>query len=216
MKKKDIIYCAGPSFSPEDRWHLSSLDSVLTGHGFSTYIPSWDGIDNLIISCADRDRHDRMKLSRSAFALNAFHLVTTSRCVIFIMNGRVPDEGGTVASAIAAMAGIPVILLKEDHRSVFHGNDNSMITGLTDLARKVKKTGAVIDLLERRLTGHAYVHGRRPLPHRLERAVRLGGDLRYLLDEKGYHGGGKAGAELMGKILSLYDSSDYASEVVRL
>lgn len=216
MKKKDLIFCAGPSFSPEDRWHLSFLDSILTGHGIFTYIPSRDGIDHLIFQSADRDRDNRMKLARSSFALNVFHLVTESRCVLFVMNGRVPDEGGTVTSAVAAMVGIPVILLKEDHRSVFHGNDNSMITGLTDLTKKVKKTDAVIDLLKRRLTGHAFVHGARPLPHGLECAVRLGGELRRCLDERGYHGGGEAGAELQGKILSLYDSSEYAAGVIRI
>ncbi|MBP7737662.1 MAG: hypothetical protein KA369_16895 [Spirochaetes bacterium] len=214
MNSKDNIYCTAPSFSPEDRWHLASLDSILTGHGFAAYVPSRDGIDNLIISCAGRDRGDRMKLARSAFALNAFHLVARSRCVIFIMNGRVPDEGGTVTSAIAAMVGIPVILLKEDHRSVFHGNDNSMITGLSDLTKKARKTNDVIDLLERRLSGPAYIHGRGTLPADLERAVRLGESLRRFLDEQGYHGGGEAPKGTVEGVLSRYDSSEYAAGVI--
>ena len=47
------------------------------------------------------------------------------------MNGRVPDAGGIIVSAVAAVSGIPVVLHKQDHRSTFHGHDNAMITGLS-------------------------------------------------------------------------------------
>ena len=49
--------------------------------------------------------------------------------LIFIMDGRVPDEGACVEIGIAFALGIDCIGIKTDSRSFISGYDNPMITG---------------------------------------------------------------------------------------
>ena len=67
----------------------------------------------------------------AAFALEVYQLVHRCDCLVFNMNGRVPDDGGAFLAAVAFAVGKPVVLYKRDHRTKLYGNDNAMISGLS-------------------------------------------------------------------------------------
>jgi nucleoside 2-deoxyribosyltransferase len=74
------------------------------------------------------------------------------------MNGRVPDEGAVAEAGIAFASGKPVVIYKNDARTIFKGRDNSMITGLTEfpvIQELQKLPGIVKDIMpsQTRLAG---------------------------------------------------------------
>lgn len=47
------------------------------------------------------------------------------------MNGRVPDEGAVSEAAMAFAVGHPVVIYKNDARSLVGGKDNPLVAGLS-------------------------------------------------------------------------------------
>lgn len=128
-----IVYGAGPAWSPEEIQTLSELDRILAQAGFQTYLPHRDGIEDLFWKRAATlppSQTDPL-LSKAVFALEVYQIVERCQALVFVMNGRAPDEGGVFKAALAYATGKPLIIYKNDNRSLFHGNDNSMVTGIT-------------------------------------------------------------------------------------
>ncbi len=133
------IYCSGPLFSPEELGGMSALARVLEADGFGTFLPQRDGIEAYVMRFVDSPLSTnlfgmRERIDQAIFALDIFQIVERCAGFVFNMNGRVPDEGGVAEAAVAFSVGRPVLLYKNDRRSVFHGRDNSMITGLSPVA----------------------------------------------------------------------------------
>ena len=127
--------------------------------------------------CNFRERFSRAT-DRAVFALAIYQIVESCDCLVFNMNGRVPDEGGTFESAVAFAAGKPVVLYKRDHRTMLHGNDNAMITGLSSGFSTVNNLRDLPVEIERALTkssrcGGASYHGEK-IPPFVRLAVDLG------------------------------------------
>ena len=63
------------------------------------------------------------------------------------MNGRVPDEGAVSETAIAWTLGKPVVLFKEDVRSVICERDNPLLAGLAgfQICRELEQLAEVLD-----------------------------------------------------------------------
>ena len=118
------VYCAGPQHSPEELRGMARISSVIEGHGYHTYLSSRDGL-----------KHHTFETNglmyRAVFALEIYQIVRRCDTLVLNLNGRVPDEDGVFVASLAFMVGKPVILYKNDNRSVFHGSDNPMVTGLS-------------------------------------------------------------------------------------
>ena len=123
MAKKHI-YIAGPLFSQGEREFNEKVNEFLLKSGFSTFLPQKDGYE---LSELIQDTHapDASALIFS-FDVEQIH---KSDILVFIMDGRVPDEGACVEVGIAYALGKECFGLKTDTRSLLHSEDNPMILG---------------------------------------------------------------------------------------
>jgi nucleoside 2-deoxyribosyltransferase len=168
-----LIYCAGPAAFSQDRWQLLDIDARLTAAGFRTYIPFRDGLDGLYPGAPDAEDQDPA-LARSILAFNLYRLIEACDALVYIINGRVPDEGGLIAAAVAFMTGIPVVLYKQDHRSVFHGFDNAMITGLSRTFSTVRRPEQICRAIAREIKKAARQKKTRSVPPAMAAAIAQG------------------------------------------
>jgi nucleoside 2-deoxyribosyltransferase len=138
--QSQIVYCSGPLFCPEEIGSMAAISNVIENAGFQTFLPHRDGLEAYILKLVNSPVNinvfkSRELIERAVFALDVFQVVERCDYFVFNMNGRVPDEGGVAEAAIAFAAGKPVIIYKNDYRSVFNGCDNSMVSGLTFLPK---------------------------------------------------------------------------------
>ncbi len=118
------IYIAGPLFSQAELEFNEKLNDFLLQTGFSTFLPQKDGYE-LSDLVKDSDPKDA-----STFIFNYdLEELKKSDILVFIMDGRVPDEGACVEIGIAFALGKECYGLKTDTRSFIHSQDNPMIIG---------------------------------------------------------------------------------------
>lgn len=133
------IYIAGPLFSEAERQYNKYLSDFLENFGFETFLPQRDGhkLSDLLANGTTKSaamnkifNHDINELKKADV-------------VIFVMDGRVPDEGACVEIGYAYAIGKECIGLKTDPRSLMSDLDNPMILGaLRDrIARNLKELG---------------------------------------------------------------------------
>ncbi len=144
---KPVIYCAGPWFCPEEKDGLLELAHLLEKDGYATYVPFRDGLDGLWL----HDGNLSKDLVRVIYALEVFQVMERCRALVFSLNGRCLDENSVFKASLAFAAGHPVILSKQDNRSAFHGNDNSMVTGLSKTFCNVTRRNRIAGELARLL-----------------------------------------------------------------
>ena len=132
------VYCAGPMFSPAEKWEQERLARELNDAGFETFLPQRDGLEikEIMAQVADPKVGALVMLflpvmRKAVFALDLYQVVEGCDCVVFNMNGRVPDGGSVSEAASAHMAGKPVVLYKETPVAFILGEDNPMIDGLS-------------------------------------------------------------------------------------
>ncbi len=145
------IYCSGPLFCPEEIAGMAAIAKVLEDAGFTTFLPQRDGIERYVTRFINTPLNidilgSRKNMDKAIFALDVYQIVKRCDCLVLNMNGRVPDEGAVAEAGIAFAAGKPVVIYKNDVRTIFKGGDNSMITGLTayPTVRNLKKLPGVI------------------------------------------------------------------------
>jgi len=117
---------------------MLALARTLEEAGFGTFLPQRDGLERFVLGLLNTPLSAdilgmRGRIDRAIFALDVFQIVERCGCFVLNMNGRVPDEGAVAEAGIAFAAGKPVVIYKNDYRSVFRGRDNSMLTGLSAL-----------------------------------------------------------------------------------
>jgi Nucleoside 2-deoxyribosyltransferase len=92
-----LIYFAGPLFSKAERRFNLELTHRLEGLGFDVFLPQRDGAER------DRPPYDTMTPEERRHAM--FYLDRTrildSDVFLFVLDGRVPDEGACVELGIA-------------------------------------------------------------------------------------------------------------------
>lgn len=157
------VFLAGPAFTAAERVQLDRTARVLEHAGYQAWNPARDGFTLPALAWlqappghgpehpgppgnAARARR-AVRLGVSARAISA--LARECDALVLNMNGRVPDPGATFLAGVAFARGLPVVLYKQDHRSAFHGQDNSMITGLSPLRRPVDRLSRVPSALDR-------------------------------------------------------------------
>jgi len=131
---KNCVYCSGPFYSPEETESMAELAAMLEGNGYQTFLPHRDGIEAYFLKAKDAqgfNQETELLTEEAIFALDVYQIIERCGSLVFNMNGRVPDEGSVFKTALAFATGKPLLIYKNDNRSTFHGNDNSMITGLS-------------------------------------------------------------------------------------
>jgi nucleoside 2-deoxyribosyltransferase len=133
LERRLIVHLAGPAYSPEEVDGMATIASLLESSGFEVYFQQRDGIGSVLPLSASPgcgEGHRRV-LESASFALEIYKLAHCCDCLVFDMNGRVPDDGGAFLAAAAFALGKPVVLYKRDLRTKLYGNDNAMISGLS-------------------------------------------------------------------------------------
>lgn len=182
MGDKPLVYCSGPLFCPEEIAVMTAISDCLEENGYGTFLPHRDGIEAHVMRFVNSPIHVdilpvRGWIDRAIFSLDIYQIVERCSHLVFNMNGRVPDEGGLVETAIACAAGKPVVVYKNDVRTAFGGMDNSMISGLVE-TRKVDQINKIPAELER-VAALLNAHGPSPyragnVPWGMEKTIRLG------------------------------------------
>ena len=97
MKNYSHIYFAGPLFSEAEKEFNQKLTEKLEHISFQVFLPQRDGVE--------RNKAPFNKLSKTKRRLVLFKLditkVSESDIFLFILDGRVPDEGACVELGIA-------------------------------------------------------------------------------------------------------------------
>lgn len=119
------IYIAGPLFSEGERQYNKYLSDFLENLGFETFLPQRDGhkLSDLLAN----------ETTKSAAMTKIFNRdineLQKADVVIFVMDGRVPDEGACVEIGYAYARGKECIGLKTDSRTLMSDADNPLILG---------------------------------------------------------------------------------------
>ncbi|MBQ6524109.1 MAG: nucleoside 2-deoxyribosyltransferase [Atopobiaceae bacterium] len=119
-----LVYIAGPLFSDGERAFNEQVDAIVRSCGHDTYLPQRDGgrVTDLPDTIDGVDKHTYL------FRLDCENL---RRCDLFLylMDGRVPDEGASFALGFCCALGKRCVGYKTDVRTVLDGADNLMLTG---------------------------------------------------------------------------------------
>lgn len=123
MKKN--VYIAAPLFSNGELEFNHKLNKFLEKIGFDTFLPQEDGhlLSELIDQGFSKDEAINVIFEKDADQINKCDIV------VFVMDGRVPDEGACVEIGLAFAYGKECIGLKTDSRSLMGNMDNPLIIG---------------------------------------------------------------------------------------
>lgn len=129
------VYCAGPLFNSSERKEMKAISKILKSASFNTFLPHEDGLEfSRLQAVLQRLGTSELSagsiLNRAIFSFDVYKLLNWSDAVVANLNGRVPDEGTIVESALAWYSGKAVVLYKNDDRSLINGFDNPMLGGL--------------------------------------------------------------------------------------
>ena len=139
-----MIYIAGPLFNEMERRQNAELDAILQENGFSTYLPQRDGGEfakELAAGTAPEEVRRRM------FLLD-IEAVKDCEILLFLFDGRVPDEGACFELGMAYSLGKGCLGYKTDARSFIGGYDNLMLT--ESLEGVFHTPASLVDYLKKR------------------------------------------------------------------
>ena len=118
------VYIAAPLFSAGERQFNERIDMIIRSCGHETYLPQRDG------GCVTDLPGEIEGLSkrRYLFELDCGHM---DRCdaILFLFDGRVPDEGACFELGYCYAKGKRCIGYKTDARSFIDSYDNVMLHG---------------------------------------------------------------------------------------
>lgn len=129
-------YCSGPLFCPEEVAVMSDIALVLEENGFETFLPQRDGVEAFVMNAVNSSLANSIVLrpvtrliNKAIFAMDIYQVVERCDCLVFNMNGRVPDEGGVVEAAVAFAYGKPVVIYRSECPGANGGRANPMQQG---------------------------------------------------------------------------------------
>lgn len=122
------IYIAAPLFNEAERWFNLRIDEILTQCGHETFLPQKAGgcVADLpdIIEGQPKRKH--------LFQLDCRHMDWCDT-LLFLFDGRVPDEGACFELGYCYAKGKRCIGYKTDARSFIDGFDNVMLHGAPEI-----------------------------------------------------------------------------------
>lgn len=156
MGKIKKVYIASPLFNPPEREENSEIDEAIRKEGFETFLPQRDGFlyVELVKTVENREkcrREDAEKIAlRLITHLDIYQVCEGTDALVLNMNGRVPDEGAVSEAAMAFAVGHPVVIYKNDARSLVGGKDNPLVAGLSgcEIVNTVEGIPAALKKLE--------------------------------------------------------------------
>jgi len=151
FRNLDRVYCAGPLFNEAERSEMLRIAAALEKEGFQTFVPHADGLEFaevlpwLVQRGMDAQRAG-MVLHQAIFALDTYQVVCGCGSLVMNYNGRVPDEGAVAECTMAWMLGKPVVIYKEDVRSLIAGRDNPLVAGQTgfEMVERMDRIGEAL------------------------------------------------------------------------
>jgi nucleoside 2-deoxyribosyltransferase len=135
MKIKKV-YIASPLFNEEEIKLNEKIDRVLKKAGFETFLPQRDGFvfEELTNELKKYDvpsgQTEDVALALITY-LDIYQVCIGCDATVLNLNGRVPDEGAVCEAALAFRSEKPLVIYKDDARSLFKGYDNPLVVGLT-------------------------------------------------------------------------------------
>jgi len=131
------VYIASPLFNPKELKENEEIDQVLQNKGFETFLPQRDGflytelVEEAINLGCTKEQAENITL-KLIDCVDTYQIAEECDATVFNMNGRVPDEGAIVEATIAYVIGKPLVIYKNDVRTLVGGKDNPLVTGLTN------------------------------------------------------------------------------------
>jgi nucleoside 2-deoxyribosyltransferase len=136
------VYIAAPLFSSSEQKFNLELKFFIEEKGFDTYLPQLDGgiLSDMLVAGVD------LHLAKSTLFDRDLQAIKESEIVLFLLDGRVPDEGGCVEVGIAYALGKICIGFKTDARTFIANEDNVMISGVLNnqIARSFDELGTIL------------------------------------------------------------------------
>ena len=119
-----MVYYAGPMFSEAELAFNVKAAAELEKAGLTVFLPQRDGgrMSEMLKTMTPDE------VSREIFRTDMEN-IRRAEAFLFVLDGRVPDEGACVALGLAYAAGVPCYGLKTDPRTVMDGRMNPMIEG---------------------------------------------------------------------------------------
>jgi len=143
------LYFSGPLFSHAEKEFNIALSGILEERGFSVFLPQRDGAENDAAFYANLTDYEKKE---AIFAVDRMRILECD-VFLFILDGRVPDEGSCVELGIAyaqkylKQSGKILIGLHTDSRAAFIGSKvNPMINQALDAI--VKSEDELISYLD--------------------------------------------------------------------
>jgi nucleoside 2-deoxyribosyltransferase len=122
---KKTVYIAGPLFSESELDFNRRINEFLKNLGFDTFLPQEDGhlLSELIEKGFEKDDAIQMIFQKDVEKIKECGII------VFVMDGRVPDEGACVEIGLAYAYNKECFGLKTDSRSLMGDMDNPLIIG---------------------------------------------------------------------------------------
>lgn len=133
MTRQPRIYYAASLFNEAERSFNREVVAMIHKLGYSTWFPQEDV--GLLTDLVDQLGMTLEEVRDHIFALNIKE-VQEADIVVFVLDGRVPDEGACIEAGIAWAMGKPIYALKTDIRGGEAGGNNIMIDGIVNAIAK--------------------------------------------------------------------------------
>jgi nucleoside 2-deoxyribosyltransferase len=124
MRKK--VYIAGPLFSHAEKEFNERIDKYLQAMGFKTFLPQRDGYLLADLMAQFSDKQDAI----DTIFYKDVEEIKGCDVVLFVLDGRVPDEGACVEVGLAYAYDKECIGFKSDSRSLMSEMDNPLLVGV--------------------------------------------------------------------------------------
>jgi nucleoside 2-deoxyribosyltransferase len=138
-----LVYFAGPLFSVGERQFNAQLTQKIEALGYRVFLPQRDGAER---GAPPYDKMTGEEWSRAVFQLDVEQILAAD-VLLFMLDGRVPDEGACVELGIAwgqktlQPAKKLLIGLHTDRRGAFPGTKlNAMIQGALEYVAPDEET----------------------------------------------------------------------------
>ena len=125
------VYIAAPLFSEGERAFNERIDAVVRSCGHETFLPQRDGGCVAFLP----DFIDGVPKKEYLFKLDCGHMDWCD-AILFLFDGRVPDEGACFELGYCYAKGKRCIGYKSDVRSFIDGFDNLMLLGPPEIILK--------------------------------------------------------------------------------
>lgn len=135
------VYIAGPLFSHAELEFNEKIDKYLQMLGFKTFLPQRDGylLADLMAQFSDKQEAIDTIFDKDIEEIKSCDVV------LFVLDGRVPDEGACVEVGLAYAYNKECIGFKSDTRSLMGEMDNPLLLGV--LKGRIAKSFSEIETL---------------------------------------------------------------------